>query len=93
MVVARYKTLPLHSFVCNKEDILLSGRQRQIGPAENQREITAQLERSSEDPRTYVNHMYSDISPYIVAYRYHIGSGVSQAATVVVVSCGSLLPI
>jgi hypothetical protein len=27
------------TFICNNEDILLSGRQRQIGTAENQREI------------------------------------------------------
>jgi hypothetical protein len=53
----------------------------------------AQLERSSENPRTYVGHMYSDISPYIVACRYHYGSDAPQTATVVVASCGVLLPI
>jgi hypothetical protein len=55
-------------FNSNNDDILLSGRQRQIGTAENQREIVQQLERSSENPRTYVDHVYSDISPWYTVH-------------------------
>jgi hypothetical protein len=66
----------------------LSGRQRQISTAEN----PAQLKRSTENPQTYVDHVYSNISPYIVAYRYHIGSGKPKAATNVVAACVKLLP-
>jgi hypothetical protein len=37
--------------------------------------------------------MYRDISPYVVACRYHIGTGVPQAGTVVVAACGEPVPI
>jgi uncharacterized protein YaiE (UPF0345 family) len=33
--------------------------------------------------------MYGDISPYVVARRYHIGTGMPQASTVVVAACGA----
>jgi hypothetical protein len=37
--------------------------------------------------------MYRDISPYVVALHYHIGSSTPQAATVVVAACGVPVPI
>jgi hypothetical protein len=49
--------------------------------------------RSTENPRTYVDHVYRDISPYVMACRYHIGTGAPQASTVEIAACGVPLPI